>query len=50
MFFKIGNLKKFHNIHQKTPVLQSLFNEVAVNFFAKKRLQHRYFPVNIAKF
>ena len=26
MFFKIGVLKKFRNIHRKTPVLESLFN------------------------
>ena len=37
----------------KTPVLESLFNKVAgLKFcnFIKKRLQHRYFTVNIAKF
>ena len=32
--------QKFLNIHRKTPVLE----------FFKKRLQHRCFPVNIAKF
>ena len=40
-------------IHRKTPVLESLFDKVAVlqpiNFI-KKRLQHRCFPVNIEKF
>ena len=35
---------KLCNIHMKTPVLKSLLN------FIKKRLQHRCFPVNIAKF
>ena len=53
MFFKKGVLKKFHNIHRKTPVLESLFSKVAglkACNFIKKRLQHRCFPVNIAKF
>ena len=43
----------FCNIHKKTLVLESLFNEVAgLNAcnFIKKRLQHKFFPVNIAKF
>ena len=30
MFFKKGALKKIHDIHRKTPVLESLFNKVAV--------------------
>ena len=37
---------------QETSVLESLFNKVAgLNTcnFIKKRLRHRYFPVNIAK-
>ena len=34
--------QKFHYIHRKTSVLESLF--------IKKKLQHRCFPVNIAKF
>ena len=46
MFFKIGVLKNF------TIFTESLFNKV-VNHktcnFIKKRLQRRYFPVNIAK-
>ena len=45
-------LKNFANIHKKTPLLQSLFNNVAglrPCSFIKKRLQHRCFPVNIAK-
>ena len=40
------------NIYRKTTVLQSLFKRcykpTSLNFF-KKRLQHRYYPVNIAK-
>ena len=46
-------LLKKCNIHMKTPVLGSLFIKVAslkVCNFIKKRLQRRYFPVNIAKF
>ena len=53
MYFKIGALKRFHNIHRKTPVLESLFNNVAglqSYDFIKKRLKHRCFPINIAKF
>ena len=53
MFFKIRFLKKFRNIHKKTPVSVSLFNKVAslqTYNFIKKRLQHGCFPVNIAKF
>ena len=39
----------FHITHKKTPVFESLFNKVPLKFFIKKRLQRRYFPVNIAK-
>ena len=53
LFFKIGALKKLHNIHEKTPVMESYLNKVsglqAYNFI-KKRLQHRRFPATIAKF
>ena len=60
MFFKIG----VQNIHTKTSVLESLFvaglraglrvqgsscRSQGCNFL-KKRLQHRCFPVNIAKY
>ena len=38
MSFKKGALKKFHNIHSKTPELESLINK-----FLKKRLQYRWF-------
>ena len=36
MFFKAGNLKNSGNIHKKTPVLESLYNKVALNFFIEK--------------
>ena len=44
--------EQFLKIHKKTPVLNFLFNELAglVCSFIKQRLQHRCFPVNIAKF
>ena len=35
---------------KQQPVLGSLFSEVALKFFIKKRPQHKYFTVNIAKF
>ena len=44
---------KFLKIHRKTPVLEYLFNKVAgpqACNFNPKRLQHRCFPVNFAKF
>ena len=52
VFYKKSCSEKFRKIHRKTPLLESLFNKVvaqkACNFI-KKRLQHRRFPVNIAK-
>ena len=46
--------ERFCNIHRKTPVLKSLFNNVAglkVHSFIRKRLHHMCFLVkNIAKF
>ena len=51
MFFKKGVLKIPEN--WKTPMLESYFNKVAAlqaYNFIKERLQHRCFPVNIAKF
>ena len=48
-----SKLVTFRNNHRKTPVLESLFNKVAhlkACSFIKKRLQHRCFHVNIAKF
>ena len=46
-------LKNFAIFTGKIPVFESLFNKVAglrVYKFIKKRLQHRFFPVNITKF
>ena len=43
--------KKFSQISQETPVLESLPNIAAAQKaynFTKKRPQHRQFPVNIA--
>ena len=44
---------KFHKIHRKTPVPETFFNKVAglrPATLLKKRLWHRCFPVNFAKF
>ena len=52
MFFEIGVLEVC-NIHGKTPVLESLFSNVAsleAYKFIKKRLQRKCLPVNIADF
>ena len=53
MFSKISVLKIFCKFHSKITVLESLFNKVAgledCNFI-KKILQHRRFPVKLAKF
>ena len=45
--------QKFHNIHSKTPAPDLFFNKVAglgLKLYLKKRLWHRRFPVNFAKF
>ena len=42
--------EKFHNIHRKTLVSESLIDKVADLKAYKKRLLHRFLPVNIAKF
>ena len=45
--------EKFHKIHRKTPVPESLFNKAAdlrLATLLKKRLCHRFFPVNFVKF
>ena len=50
MFFKIDVLK---NVHRKRHVQELLFNIVSGledSNFMKKRFQHKYFLVNIAKF
>ena len=53
VFYKKSSPKKFHNIHWKKSMLESLFNKLAglkgCNFI-KKTLQQRYFSVNIANF
>ena len=53
VFCKKDVFKDFRKFHRKTLVSESLFNKVAdlqaVPLF-KKRLQQRYFTVNIAKF
>ena len=50
---KTAALENFAILNRKTPVLESALNKVtglqAWNFI-KKRLQRRWFPVNIAKF
>ena len=53
MFYNIRFSYKLCNIHRKLPLLESLFNKVAglkLYNFIKKRLQDRYFLVNITKF
>ena len=51
MFFKIGDPRKFCNIHNKTPVLDCLFKKVTgFATFVKKILQHRRSPKKTAKF
>ena len=59
MFFKTADQKnsaiftKNHlcwTLYNIFIVLESRFIKVALKFFIKKRLKHRYFPVNIAKF
>ena len=48
MFFKIGALKDFPYLTGKIHVLESskVLGLKACNFI-KKKLQHRYFPVNL---
>ena len=44
---------KSHKIHRKTPVPESFYNKVAgirPGTLLRKRLWHRCFPVNLAKF
>ena len=51
--YKCSRCLKFWNIYRKTPVLESLFNQVpglqCCNII-NKRLQHKCFHVNIAKY
>ena len=53
MLCKRSCSEKFGKFHRKTIVLESYFNKVAdlkACSFVKKWLQHRCFPMNIAKF
>ena len=53
MVFTLGTLKNFANFAGKIHVLESLFKKALgpqACKFIKKRLQHRYFPVKLAKF
>ena len=53
MVFTLGALKIFANFAGKIHVLESLFKKASgpqACKFIKKRLQHRYFPVKLAKF
>ena len=47
LFYKKSYSSKFHKIHRKTPVLESLFNKVAL---LKRILWQRSFPLNFVKF
>ena len=53
MVYALGTLKHFVNFIGKIHVLESLFKKAsgpqACNLI-NKRLQHRYFPVNLARF
>ena len=49
MFFKTGDLKKSAIFTRKHLCWSLFLKKVALKFFTKKRLQHRYFPVNIVK-
>ena len=52
VLYKKSFFQTFCDIHRKTPVLGLIFNKVAGHQSCdfKKRLQHRYFFVNIGKF
>ena len=53
MVFTLGTLKNFANFAGKIHVLESLFKKALgpqACKFIKKRLQHRYFPVKLARF
>ena len=41
---------KIPQYSQENTCVGMSFSKIALKFFIKKRLQHRYFPVNIAKF
>ena len=53
MVFTLGALKHFANFTGKIHVLESLFKKASglqACIFIKKRLQHRYFRVKLARF
>ena len=53
MFCKKRCSQKYRKFHRKTPVLESLFNNIAglqACDFIKKILQHRCFPMKFVKF
>ena len=53
MYFKIGALNNFTNLTGKVYVLESLFKEASGPQAYKiilKRLQHKYFPLKLARF
>ena len=53
VFCKRRCSEKLRKFLRKTPALESLFNNAAdlwVSTFLRKRLQHRWFPVKLAKF
>ena len=53
LVFQIRCCSQFQNINREIPVFESLFDKVAgleAYNFIKKRLQHRCFPANVAKF
>ena len=53
MVFTLGALKNFANLTGKIQVLESLFKKASglqACKFIKKRFQHRYFPVKLARF
>ena len=53
MVFTLGALKNFAHFAGKIHELESLFKKASgsqATKFIKKRLQHRYFPVKLARF
>ena len=50
VFYKERKTHRIRKIHKKTPMPEPLFNRVADATLLKRRLWHRRFPVNIAKF
>ena len=53
LFYRKSFSEKFRNIYRKTPVLEPPFKGLAgfkTCNFLEKGLQHRCFPMNIAKF